>query len=155
MMDKIKVKLYVTKPIYWTYFHVHSVSVKYCEFWNLLHWCQYCAVAYHIFKNNVLYEFYVIFIFKFRDRIFWLPHNMDFRGRVYPCPPHLNHLGSDMARSLLCFAKGKPLGQNGLDWLKVKYVCTVFIKSWKIIILFIIFVFIRSCACKMQIIFIK
>lgn len=46
---------------------------------------------------------------------------MDFRGRVYPCPPHLNHLGSDMARSLLCFAKGEPLGQHGLDWLKVKH----------------------------------
>lgn len=44
---------------------------------------------------------------------------MDFRGRVYPCPPHLNHLGSDMARSLLCFAKGEPLGSNGLNWLKV------------------------------------
>lgn len=44
---------------------------------------------------------------------------MDFRGRVYPCPPHLNHLGSDMARSLLCFAKGEPLGFNGLNWLKV------------------------------------
>lgn len=44
---------------------------------------------------------------------------MDFRGRVYPCPPHLNHLGADMARSILVFAKGKPLGPNGLDWLKV------------------------------------
>ncbi|XP_050532708.1 DNA-directed RNA polymerase, mitochondrial [Daktulosphaira vitifoliae] len=55
----------------------------------------------------------------FSDKVFWLPHNMDFRGRVYPCPPHLNHLGSDMARSLLCFAKGEPLGQNGLDWLKI------------------------------------
>lgn len=46
---------------------------------------------------------------------------MDFRGRVYPCPPHLNHLGSDMARSLLCFAKGEPLGPNGLNWLKVNF----------------------------------
>ncbi|KAJ4450804.1 hypothetical protein ANN_02234 [Periplaneta americana] len=58
----------------------------------------------------------------FRKRIFWLPHNMDFRGRVYPCPPHLNHLGSDMARSLLCFAKGEPLGPKGLDWLKMHVV---------------------------------
>lgn len=58
----------------------------------------------------------------FRDRVFWLPHNMDFRGRVYPCPPHLNHLGSDLARSLLCFAKGKPLGDTGLDWLKIHVV---------------------------------
>uniref|UniRef100_A0A2S2PVK5 DNA-directed RNA polymerase n=2 Tax=Sipha flava TaxID=143950 RepID=A0A2S2PVK5_9HEMI len=55
----------------------------------------------------------------FCGKIFWLPHNMDFRGRVYPCPPHLNHLGSDMARSLLCFAKGEPLGSNGLNWLKI------------------------------------
>ncbi|XP_015604039.1 DNA-directed RNA polymerase, mitochondrial [Cephus cinctus] len=55
----------------------------------------------------------------FRGDIFWLPHNMDFRGRVYPMPPHLNHLGSDLARSLLVFAKGKPLGPNGLDWLKI------------------------------------
>ncbi|XP_021914450.1 DNA-directed RNA polymerase, mitochondrial isoform X2 [Zootermopsis nevadensis] len=58
----------------------------------------------------------------FRKRIFWLPHNMDFRGRVYPCPPHLNHLGSDMARSLLCFAKGEPLGPKGLNWLKIHLV---------------------------------
>lgn len=56
---------------------------------------------------------------QFRDKIFWLPHNMDFRGRVYPIPPHLNHLGSDLARSLLVFALGKPLGPNGFDWLKI------------------------------------
>ncbi|XP_053981123.1 DNA-directed RNA polymerase, mitochondrial [Hylaeus volcanicus] len=55
----------------------------------------------------------------FRDKIFWLPHNLDFRGRVYPIPPHLNHLSSDLGRSLLLFAKAKPLGPNGLDWLKV------------------------------------
>ncbi|KAG8041705.1 hypothetical protein G9C98_007009 [Cotesia typhae] len=55
----------------------------------------------------------------FRDKIFWLPHNMDFRGRVYPVPPHLSHLGSDLARSIMMFALGKPLGPRGLDWLKI------------------------------------
>ncbi|CAG9865430.1 unnamed protein product [Phyllotreta striolata] len=55
----------------------------------------------------------------FRDDIFWLPHNMDFRGRVYPVPPHLNHLGSDLARSMLIFAEPRPLGPEGLDWLKI------------------------------------
>ncbi|CAB3385741.1 Hypothetical predicted protein [Cloeon dipterum] len=55
----------------------------------------------------------------YRKEVFWLPHNMDFRGRVYPCPPHLSHLGNDMARSILCFAKGEPLGKKGLDWLKI------------------------------------
>ncbi|KAB0793054.1 hypothetical protein PPYR_12674 [Photinus pyralis] len=58
----------------------------------------------------------------FRDDVFWLPHNMDFRGRVYPIPPHLNHLGSDMARSLLVFAEPRPLGPNGFDWLKLHLV---------------------------------
>ncbi|KAK5641981.1 hypothetical protein RI129_010528 [Pyrocoelia pectoralis] len=58
----------------------------------------------------------------FRNHIFWLPHNMDFRGRVYPIPPHLNHLGSDMARSLLVFAQPRPLGPNGFDWLKLHLV---------------------------------
>ncbi|XP_037085812.1 DNA-directed RNA polymerase, mitochondrial-like [Pollicipes pollicipes] len=55
----------------------------------------------------------------FRERVLWLPHTVDFRGRAYPCPPHLSHLGSDLSRSLLKFARGKPLGQKGLDWLKV------------------------------------
>lgn len=56
---------------------------------------------------------------------------MDFRGRVYPCPPHLNHLGSDMARSLLCFAKGEPLGSNGLNWLKVSFENALIYSVWK------------------------
>lgn len=55
----------------------------------------------------------------FREKVFWFPHNMDFRGRTYPIPPHFNHLGSDLARSLLLFAKGQRLGEKGLDWLKI------------------------------------
>ena len=49
----------------------------------------------------------------------YFPHNMDFRGRVYPIPPHLNHMGADLNRGLLEFADGKPLGKEGLFWLKV------------------------------------
>ena len=45
---------------------------------------------------------------------------MDFRGRAYPMPPHLNHLGSDLCRGLLHFANGKPLGPFGLNWLKIQ-----------------------------------
>lgn len=44
---------------------------------------------------------------------------MDFRGRVYPIPPHLNHLGNDLARSLLVFYQAKPLGVDGFRWLKL------------------------------------
>lgn len=57
-----------------------------------------------------------------KDEVFWFPHNLDFRGRTYPCPPHFNHLGGDFTRGILLFAEGKPLGPHGLDWLKIHLV---------------------------------
>ena len=56
---------------------------------------------------------------KFRNEVFWLSHSVDFRGRAYPSQPHFNHFGTDMARSILEFGVGKPLGPKGLDWLKI------------------------------------
>ena len=55
----------------------------------------------------------------FQDSVLWFPHNVDFRGRCYPIPSQLNHMGSDLPRSLLVFAKGKKLGSNGFYWLKL------------------------------------
>jgi DNA-directed RNA polymerase len=49
----------------------------------------------------------------------WFPHNLDFRGRAYPIPPYLNHMGADTVRGLLVFANGKELGPKGLTWLKI------------------------------------
>jgi len=49
----------------------------------------------------------------------YFPHNVDFRGRAYPIPPHLNHVSDDISRGLLMFAEPKPLGNDGLFWLKV------------------------------------
>lgn len=50
---------------------------------------------------------------------FYFPHNVDFRGRAYPIPPNLNHIGDDLSRGLLMFAEGKELGNSGLRWLKI------------------------------------
>ena len=100
-------------------------------------------------------------LFQYRDEIIWFPHNMDFRGRIYPMSTLFNHFGmsfciltdvfvydvrqfmyrwmrnvaevrnwisfdlcsgNDVARSMLVFAKGKPLGADGLDWLKIHLV---------------------------------
>ena len=55
----------------------------------------------------------------FKDQTFYFPHNIDFRGRAYPIPTYLNHMGADHVRGLLSFAKGKELGEAGLRWLKV------------------------------------
>ncbi|KAF3766839.1 DNA/RNA polymerase [Cryphonectria parasitica EP155] len=55
----------------------------------------------------------------FRDQEFFFPHNVDFRGRAYPIPTYLNHMGADHVRGLLRFSKGRELGERGLMWLKV------------------------------------
>ncbi|KAJ9489992.1 hypothetical protein VN97_g3295 [Penicillium thymicola] len=56
----------------------------------------------------------------FRKEVFYLPHNMDFRGRAYPLPPYMNQMGADNSRGLLLFDKGKALGESGMRWLKIQ-----------------------------------
>ncbi|XP_039694948.1 DNA-directed RNA polymerase, mitochondrial isoform X2 [Pteropus medius] len=82
--------------------------------------CLKVAREMHSLRTDALYR--LSLAQHLRHRVFWLPHNMDFRGRTYPCPPHFNHLGSDLARALLEFAEGRPLGPHGLDWLKIHLV---------------------------------
>lgn len=53
------------------------------------------------------------------DERFYFPHVLDFRGRMYPLPLHLQPQGDDLARGLLTFAQGKPLGETGAYWLAV------------------------------------
>ncbi|KAF1919513.1 hypothetical protein BDU57DRAFT_546159 [Ampelomyces quisqualis] len=54
-----------------------------------------------------------------REKAMYFPHSIDFRGRAYPIPPVLNHIGADVSRGLLKFAHGKELGTVGLQWLKI------------------------------------
>lgn len=49
---------------------------------------------------------------------FYVPHSLDFRGRVYPVC-HFSQQRSDYVRCLLEFADGVPLGADGLYWLSV------------------------------------
>jgi DNA-directed RNA polymerase len=55
----------------------------------------------------------------FKPYEFYVPHNMDFRGRAYPVAGIFNHMGADHARALCIFAEGKELGEVGLSWLKI------------------------------------
>ncbi|PGH18460.1 hypothetical protein AJ79_00530 [Helicocarpus griseus UAMH5409] len=55
----------------------------------------------------------------YRNETFYLPHNLDFRGRAYPMPPYFNQMGADHCRGLLLFSKGRELGPNGLRWLNI------------------------------------
>lgn len=57
-------------------------------------------------------------IYKDYERIYF-PHNLDFRGRVYPLTL-LNPQGTDFCKSLLEFADGAPLGDSGVAWLAIQ-----------------------------------
>lgn len=49
----------------------------------------------------------------------YFPHNLDFRGRVYPLT-QLSPQGTDFCKSLLEFADGAPLGDSGVAWLAIQ-----------------------------------
>jgi len=49
---------------------------------------------------------------------FYLPHSLDFRGRVYPVPT-FNHQRADYIRAMFTFAKGMRIGKAGVYWLAV------------------------------------
>lgn len=54
------------------------------------------------------------------EEAIWFPHHLDFRGRCYPAPPLFNPQGCDLARALLTFARGEPVGDaEGARWLAV------------------------------------
>jgi DNA-directed RNA polymerase len=72
----------------------------------------------HSLRCDTLYKLQVAEEFKDEKELYY-PYNMDFRGRVYPIPPNLNHLGSDLSRSLLIFRDRKPIGEHGLRWMKI------------------------------------
>lgn len=55
----------------------------------------------------------------FKNKTFYIPHLIDFRGRAYPDCIFLNHYGSDIVRSMMVFKKKKKVGTRGLFWLKL------------------------------------
>lgn len=51
--------------------------------------------------------------------VFYYPHALDFRTRIYPIPTDLTPQGNDLSKGLLRFARGKKLGTEGVYWLGV------------------------------------
>lgn len=50
---------------------------------------------------------------------FYFVYNADFRGRVYCATTGLSPQGNDIAKSLLQFAEGVPMGESGMRWLAI------------------------------------
>lgn len=53
------------------------------------------------------------------EKEIYFPHQLDRRGRAYALPSTLHPQSDDRSRSLLLFARGKPLGERGAFWLAV------------------------------------
>lgn len=49
---------------------------------------------------------------------FFIPHNLDWRGREYPMT-NFNFQREDRVRALFLFGDGEPIGEEGIQWLKV------------------------------------
>jgi DNA-directed RNA polymerase, mitochondrial len=70
-------------------------------------------------SNRCFQNFQMEIARAYLNETFFLPHNIDFRGRAYPIPPYLNQMGADNCRGLLLFANGTELGEEGLRWIKI------------------------------------
>ena len=55
---------------------------------------------------------------RLRGEPFWVPVNVDFRGRIYAIP-FFNYARQDWVRSLFRFKRGQPIGDDGIYWLKI------------------------------------
>lgn len=90
-------------------------------------WRPYRKAAHEVHEKNherrqakVSFENLLSVVRKMRDELaLWFPHNMDFRGRVYPLTSYLSPQGDDMCKGLLTFAQGAPIGEDGRGWLAV------------------------------------
>ena len=54
-----------------------------------------------------------------RGNSFHFVYNLDWRGRMYPIAPGLSPQGDDLAKAMLHFTEGVPLGENGAYWLAI------------------------------------
>ena len=58
------------------------------------------------------------------ESIFYQFLEADYRGRLYYSEPFLNFQGSDIARGIMLFERGKPMDRHGLFWLAVHTACS-------------------------------
>jgi len=63
--------------------------------------------------------------------VFWQFADCDYRGRLYFLEPYLNFQGNDLARGLMMFADGKPIGEEGIKWLAI-HTATCYNQSYEI-----------------------
>ncbi|CAG8777327.1 13229_t:CDS:10, partial [Gigaspora margarita] len=84
-----------------------------------IHWIKTCREINNRIRNNHSLRCMVNYKVEIAGAVSFIRFCLDFRGRAYPIPSHLNHMGDDLCRGLLVFKDAKPLGKTGLRWLKI------------------------------------
>ena len=82
---------------------------------KLVEWGFITTKAKLLYDHNVFYQFM----------------QADYRGRLYYSESFLNYQGSDLARGMMTFARGKPMTEEGLFWLAV-HTANTFNQSYNI-----------------------
>lgn len=89
-------------------------------------WKKLAVIAHtenaRMFSKRLLYAKILWMADKFKDYAsIYFPQQMDFRGRCYAVPAHLNFQSIDGSKALLQFSQGKEITEdnNGLFWLCV------------------------------------
>ncbi len=62
---------------------------------------------------------YIERIIDLNANIFWHSWSCDFRGRMQPSCTVLSPQGNDIDRALIRFKEWKPLGEKGIEWLRI------------------------------------
>jgi hypothetical protein len=82
---------------------IHSKKYQEIQAHNGLYWTYYNILNLaNLYRNHTIY----------------IPTFMDFRGRIYPYVSYLNYQGSDLARSLLHFAKTEEVNLEGYKYIE-------------------------------------
>jgi DNA-directed RNA polymerase len=90
-----------------------------------LHWRRAAGRAYEENRKNLAKRVQTVQATRLARRFseypaIYFPHQMDFRGRIYPMPILLNPQGPDYVKGLLTFARGYPIAdERAAGWLMI------------------------------------
>ena len=62
---------------------------------------------------------------EFKGKDYYIPWSFDYRGRAYPIPAFLTPQDTDFGKSLLNFAEGAEITEDGKKWLAFQVSTTV------------------------------
>jgi DNA-directed RNA polymerase len=85
---------------------------------NFTAWKRQAAMTYSLNKDRIAKSISLMRTMQMANRYrdfkeFFYVYNCDFRGRVYASTSGLSPQGDDVAKGLLTFANGKPIGEHG------------------------------------------